>query len=626
MSVTELREALKLDLDADVPELETAISSLCAQLVHVDKAGRVMIVHLTAKTFLVNQNLDSEFHVDTKLGHLRLATICLQFLCSDDMKVPRARRSKRKQNHAQNRSPLAMYACLTFAEHLRHTTSADPGVSTKLYSFLETNVLFWVEFVAATRNLSVLTRTANSINAYLRRHIQSSSPLGEFVHLTQNWAIDLHRIVAGFGPNLLTYPSAIYCLIPPFCPRSSAIVTTAAATFKGIKVRGFKDEGWNDRLSCIDSHNKLVSSVACGDTIFAVGYTVGSIILHYNSTYLPWKTLEHGSPLRHLRFDDSSTHLLSAGRRDVKVWEVESGFVLWTFEVSHDVMHLAISEDGIFVMAADKSNTFTSWNMQSGLLERTISWGQNTPFHDEGKFRRPPLTAALSPDSSLIAIVYRGRPICLYDLDDNIPYGLVSRESNPTAQALGTNTSPFSLVFNTKQDSPLLVAAYEDGDLCLFDYADLKLLKAIQANAHTVACSPDGLTLVTGNSGGMVQLMEFDTLQLLYQVNATSYGIRDLSFSTDNMRFLGVRGTQCNVWEPAVLSGLAKREESSTEPAVFEPIIKGIDIEELEITSIQLENSGQFFFVGRSDGSLSLHDINSGELQKCCIGILTRYP
>lgn len=47
-----------------------------------------------------------------------------------------------------------------------------------------------------------------------------------------------------------------------------------------------------------------------------------------------------------------------------------------------------------------------------------------------------------------------------------------------------------------------------------------------------------------------MQLLEFETLQLLFRVNAADYGIRGLSFSSVNLRFLDARETQCNVWEP----------------------------------------------------------------------------
>lgn len=144
LTVDELGEALKLDLDDEVPELEMATASICAQLIHVDKNGRVMIVHLTAKTFLTNEVFKSEFCLDAKLGHLRLATSCLLSFCSEGMKLPRGRQAMRKQSHSRHRSVFATYACLEFAEHLRLTTSTSSAVSNSLYIILGTNVLSWI--------------------------------------------------------------------------------------------------------------------------------------------------------------------------------------------------------------------------------------------------------------------------------------------------------------------------------------------------------------------------------------------------------------------------------------------------------------------------------------------------
>lgn len=616
LTTSELQMALKIDLGDDVHDLESAIASLCAQLVHVDKTGRVLIVHLTARTFLIDPKMESEFTINEKSGHLRLAEICLQYLCSDEMKLPRARRSKKVQTRRIERSAFVFYACPAFAEHLRQTTSKTGVLSMLLNRFLQSNVLSWIEHVASTGNLLVLTRTANSVKAYLQRHIQSSSPLGEFVQLVESWVVDLHRIVTKFGINLLSAPSAIYWLIPPFCPASSAIASSSGSSSRGIVVKGLTDMGWDDRLSCIDSHDKQLSSVACGEAFFAISDSLRNIILHHNTTCQEWKTLEHGGPIRNLRFNSTSTMLVSSGKRDVRVWDIESGFKLWTFATSHDILVLTFLNKDTVLMAATKGNLAHSWSLQSGRDMEKFDWTESLPFFDEGQFRRPPLTAAFSPDVSLIAIVYRGRPICLYDVEENGLHGLIGREKDPTTLALGTNTSPASLVFNTNEMIPLLAAAYEDGDLCLFDYEELKLVNFLEANAQIVACSPDGLTLATGNSAGMVQLLEFETLQLLYRVNAVDYGIRCMAFSADNLCFVDVRGTQCNVWEPLVLSGLAKRDETSTDPAVLEPVIKGISDGELEITRIVLEDTGDYFFIGKSDGTVCIYDTESGTQER----------
>jgi WD40 repeat protein len=612
LTIPELQRALKMDLGDDVHDLESAIASLCAQLVHVDKTGRVLVVHLTARTFLVDPRLESEFSINETLGHLRLAEICLQYLCSDKMKSPRARRSKKVHTRQMQRSPFVFYACPAFAEHLRQTTSKNGVLSVLLYNFLQGNVLSWIEHIASTGNLSVLTRTANSVKAYLQRHIQISSPLGEFVQLVESWVVDLHRVVAKFGINLISSPSAIFWLIPPFCPASSAIASSSGSSSRGIIVKGLTDTGWEDCLSCIDSHDKQASSVACGEAFFAVGYSFGNIALHHNTTCQQWKMLEHGGPVQHLRFDSTGTMLVSSGRRDLRVWDIERGFMLWSFATIHDILAFTFLDKDRVLMVATRGNFAYSWSLQSGRDVRKTDWTESIPFNDEGQFRRPPLTAAFSPDESLIAIVYRGRSIYLYDVEGSELHGLVGRERDPAALALGTNTSPASLVFNANEAIPLLAAAYEDGDLCLFDYEELKLLKVLEANAQIVACSPDGLTLATGNSAGMVQLMEFETLQLLYRVNAVDYGIRCIAFSADNLCFLDVRGTQCNVWEPPVLSGLARRDERSTDATFYEPVIKGMSDGEIQITRIMLEDKGDFFFITKSDGTVCVYDTENG--------------
>ncbi|PGH12527.1 hypothetical protein AJ80_06688 [Polytolypa hystricis UAMH7299] len=612
LTLQELRVALKFELEDDVRDLESAIASLCAQLVHVDHTGRVLMVHLTARSFLVDRKLESEFGIVEKAGHLRLAEICLRYLCSDEMKPPRARKAKRVQFRQTQRSPFISYACSSFAEHVRQTTSKNGILSVLLQNFLQSNVLSWIEYVASTRNLSVLTRTANSIKTYLQRHISSSSPLGEFVYIVESWVVDLHRLVTKFGINLLASPSAIYWLIPPLCPASSAIASSCGSYSKGIVVKGLSDTGWDDRLASIDSHSKQAYSVACGEVFFAIGYSQGNVSLYHNTTCQEWKVLEHGGPVRHLRFDSSSAKLVSAGRRDIRVWDIESGHIMWDFITPHDILALAICDKDKAIMAATREHSVHTWSLQSGGEVDKTNWTESVPFYDEGDFRRPPLGAAFSPDESLIAVVYRGRPICLYDMEEDDLHGLIGRESDPAVLALGTNTSPASLVFNTNEEIPLLAVAYEDGDLCLFDYEDLKLLKLLEANALVVACSPDGQILATGNSAGAVQLLEFETLQVLYQVNAIAYGIRCLAFSTDNQCVLDVRGTQCNVWEPSVLSGLSRKDEGSTDAAPLEPVIKGISDGELEITNITPDASGNHFFVGKSDGTVCVYDTETG--------------
>ncbi len=618
LTVVELSEALKLDLNDEVPELEKAVASLCAQLVHIDKTGRAMMVHLTARTFLTNDELESEFRIDEKLGHVRLAKNCLRFLCSEEMKLPRGRQIIRKQPPSDARPQFTGYACVEFGEHLRRAAPLNAELNSLLNKFLGANVLSWIEHAAAVGDLSVLTKTADSMRLYLQRHAENPSPLSnEFLNLAQNWVVDLRRVVTGFGPSLLQWPWGVYWWIAPFCPKSSAFAATASQLSR-ITITGLRDKGWNDLISCFIFPDIFRFAVACGDTIFAIG-GIGSVTLYDNNTCLPWKTLNHDGKIGLLEFDHQSIHLVSGTTQEIKVWDVETGLVCWTAEFVHDIVNLSITKDGKTLVTTDVSDTLTFWSMQSGEVERTVDWNGNKFFSATKRL----VATALSPGASLLGVLYEDRPVLLYSLEDG-SHTLIHRYDDAEL-----NPSPTRLVFNPRQDKPMLVVAYEKDELCLFDYKKPELLTSVQESVLSVVCSPDGSSLailVPSKHGSVLtlkytmQLLEFDTLRLVYQISYGGYPFKpNFSFSADNSRLISVSLSECQVWEPTVLLGKAKRGVSSAEPPECEPLAaKETDPCHSEITSIQPDNtgSGQHFFLGREDGSVSVCKTTSGEQPK----------
>ncbi len=611
LSLTELQYALKLDIGDNIEELAKAVASLCCQLVYVDKHFRVQMVHQTARAFLLRGDLHSEFAIDSIMGHLRLARICLRYLNGEEMKLPRARRASISQHR---RSPFADYACLSFSEHMRQTASDNNDLLGLLDLFLQTNVLSWIDHVAQTGNLHNLSTSATVIANYLDRYAKHSSPLGPEIQRAQLWATDLIRLVANFGKKLLELPSSIYWLIPPFCPKESAIFKQFGTTARAITVAGLSATAWDDRLACIEYPETQATALACGETYFAVGLQSGEIVLCHNTTCQESQRLQHGQPAKLLAFDGSGNVLVTVSRRDVKIWSLTTRSILWHFTTEDDVLSLLFVEDDKVLILATKGNGTMSWDMISGEIMDECPW--TDAFGDE-RFRRPPLNAAFSPDLTILAIVYRGRPISIWDMDDQTVVGFLGRETDLENLAIGTNTSVASLVFSSNPNLGLLAAAYEDGDLALFDPLNRSTIKVIEANSQTVASSPDGCTLLTGNSAGMVQLLEFDTLTLLYRINAFDYGVRSLSFSSDGLRFLDVRGQHCNVWEPSILVQRLQKsgEDVVSETTPTEPRIVGVaDIDDvIEITTLICHESGEFLFCGKSDGSVCAYQTETGK-------------
>jgi hypothetical protein len=614
LTVDELQFALKLDIGDTIEALQKAIASLCGQLVYVDKHMRVQMVHQTARTFLLRGDLDSEFTINSIQSHLTLARICLTYLNGDEMKNPRARKSSRASMGQSKRSSFVDYASISFSDHMRQTSSNNHELLDLLDTFLRTNVLSWIEHVAQTGNLQNLTTTAKIMSDYLVRQAKYSSPMSPKVQRANLWATDFIRLVANFGKKLLESPSSIYWLVPPFCPSESAISIQFGSTPRGITVVGLSDSEWDDRLACIEYPSTQATAVACGESYFAIGLQSGEVVLCHNSTCQEWQRLQHGAALKMLEFDMSGNILASASRRTIKVWKPSSRSLLWTFEVEHDVLSLVFAEEDSVLVAATRGNGTVNWDITTGEIVDKCHWTE--AFGDE-RFRRPPLTAAFSPDFSMLAIVYRGRPISLWDIENEIVTGFLGRNIDLENLAIGTNTSVASLVFNSNTNVGLLVAAYEDGDLALFDAWNATTIKVIEGNAQMVACSPDGYTLVTGNSAGMVQLFEFETLELLYRINAFDYGVRSLVFSSDGLRFLDVRGAHCNVWEPSILVRKLQKDGADviSEGVLTEPKIVGVaDIDDVvEITTLVCDEAGDYLFCGKSDGSVCVYETRTGK-------------
>jgi hypothetical protein len=145
LTVEELKAAIQLDIKTIVArDLERSISTLCSQFVYVDKHNRVQIVHETARNFLLNSNLESEFRVEMPLGNVQLGLACLTYLTCDEMAFPRKRRGPTIVREP-DKSALASYACLSFSEHLVRSTSSSDPLFLALTKFLRTNILVWIE-------------------------------------------------------------------------------------------------------------------------------------------------------------------------------------------------------------------------------------------------------------------------------------------------------------------------------------------------------------------------------------------------------------------------------------------------------------------------------------------------
>ncbi|KAM7207784.1 hypothetical protein V8F20_001826 [Naviculisporaceae sp. PSN 640] len=610
LHIDELQAALTLDLKTKVRNVERVVEDLCGQLFKVDGHGLVQVLHATARDFLLGIECNSIFRVDKAEANQRLAIVCLTYLTSEEMRPPRHPALLGKTNA---RSVFVDYACTSFSEHILSASSTSDEMFLLLDRFFRTNVLSWVEYILKRkRNLYYLSRASKNLRKYLDRRAKYASPLGQQYRNIEMWQVDLLRIALKFGDNLIRDPSCIYFLVPPLCPIQTGISQQFAHTPNGLRLSGLTNDIWDDCVCYIDYRQSRALSLAGGDGLFAIGMKSGAINIHHQTTCQQIRSLGHGEPVKLLRFDDGSQHIASAGFKHLRMWTID-GDLLWAIRNPSPLSTMAFTGDGTLV-TVDRHGKVNTLDVKTGLpavdSHRDEPGEKNSPGHNSWQVI---LDADICPNTELLAIGYRGRPPQIWSIEQGVMIGTCHmRRDKPDVPIMSIS----ELLFNPNPAVELLAVAYQDGELAIFDkWPGGHEIKAVSADALTLAASSDGRTLATGDAIGTIKLWDFETLTLLYCIKSSEHEVKWLAFSGDGFRLYDIRDTKTKVWEPSVLGGKAVTEESSVSESVAAPVpIIGRDKEVVDITQILAPHQAEAIFVGKDDGSVAAYDPATGKV------------
>lgn len=605
LTVKELDGALRLDIKEAFTKLEDSINALCGQLVVVDIFGKVQMVHETAREFLLDDEMSSEFTVCKSNAHTQLARVCLTYLTGDEMRPPRTNRRGFNINPANKRAEFSIYASNSVFYHLSKANPLENDVLHLVDTFLSSNILSWIENIAKAGNMGPLIRAAKHLKAYATALSAERSPLVKEMRKIRNWTTDLIRLAAKFAGALITSPPSIFSLVPPLCPTESAVYKISSTTRK-ISVLGLSSEQWDDRLSCIDFRQGQNSAICHGEELFAIGSTSGVVALYHIHTCQEYRTLDHGESVKMLLFKGKSSLLVSCGMRWLTIWDVRTGQALHNLDAPHRPIALDVLDD--IIMVASYKNYLALWD-----LSNTATRLPDRPWNDHVEdsatpSRGQPSAISISIPHKMLSIAYNGRPITLWDLEGDAYYGSTGKKllSGDTSTHMVT-----ALIFNPNPIIELLAVSYLDGELVLLDPFSDQEIGSCRANCPTLSASPDGRLLAGAPGNGIIHIYEFDTLRLLYRVRSTNIFVRSISFSKDSFRFADIRGSQCNIWEPAALLRDTLGDESSvgTSASIVDAVSSDSRV---KITAMILPLTGGVAFVGKDDGSIGLYDLKTG--------------
>ncbi|KAK5632688.1 hypothetical protein RRF57_008402 [Xylaria bambusicola] len=294
LSVNEIRLALNAEFQL-VNDVERSIGT-CSNLVFVDKAKKVQLIHLTAREFLTQKTINSEFIIDESAAHKRLALVCIRALCGGQGNAKRDSRARLLTSDATGDTDFALYyyAATYLFQHLLQLSCVDDEVLVGLAEFLGSRrVLFWIEYMANQADLQRVYQAGKICAGLVTRRKQQTPTTGpnKQISLIERWATDLVMLVKKFGNKLDQSPSCIHYSIPPFCPSESIIRRQFATPYHGPSLQGYVSKNWDDCICTIyDPGFKWVQDVVSSVTRTAVvlaGRSALQQILLYRTTLFP---------------------------------------------------------------------------------------------------------------------------------------------------------------------------------------------------------------------------------------------------------------------------------------------------------------------------------------------------
>ncbi|KAK3989602.1 hypothetical protein QBC44DRAFT_82357 [Cladorrhinum sp. PSN332] len=619
LTTEELREVVKLDINQTLRTADR-FAQVCGNLITVDN-NLVQVMHQTVKEFLTGEQ--SDYYIPRSWSHARIAELCLHHLNGRTFTPPRTRRAPSfPPKGSTNDTVFDEYASTNFSYHLAHCCPSENTLELLplLATFVSSNVLTWIERIAKTGRLSLIMRTIQNLKVYLDKQVATSSPIDADYQLISRFVEDLVRLSAIYGPNLLNTPSCIYSLVPLLCPKSSMIYWKFGKQFKQKVICNFNNE-WDERLSSL-SFNARVMSIACADQFFAIGLGDGAIKVYRQSTFELLNTIKHGEPVRRLANGHLTGVLVSAGLKTVKVWGARQ-VLLWSTAVPEQPLSVEFSPDDSKIYVPLRSGEVYVYRAKNGarldslaIIEENCSDSESDSGEQMQK-RTNPMLVRVCPMLGIAAVAYRSSHLLLsyYDSDERVE--AFEKEGYEDG---GIPPQILDVAFNPNMEQNLMAVAYQDGDVVTFDPWTLEQKHAYHLNAVTLAASADGQTLAVGDSECIISLFAFDGLRLLCKIESLEERIMGIVFASTSLRFFDLRGNTCNVWEPAVLIKKNLADDSSSD--VTDDYFASSTNSNLVCTRtfegskaiLVMTQAGDsnYVFCGREEGSITLHDTNSG--------------
>ena len=330
----------------------------------------------------------------------------------------------------------------------------------------------------------------------------------------------------------------------------------------------------------------------------AVASSIGIWIYNANTFAEVALLTGHTGPVRSVAFSPDSKKLVSGGDDGTaRLWDVKTGQLLRTYEgQAVPVKSVAFSPDGKTIATGGDDEDVILWATDTGQLLHTLTLRSPGTFYILGG-PDPINSVAFSPDGSKLANT-NGSYIFMWDVTTG----------KELMRFTDTSSSDiYSVKFSS--DGITLVSGSTGGKVQLWGARTGKLWQTLSRKSrynytvNSVDFSPDGKILASGGDNHEVDFWDASTGEHLRTLQGHTSPVLGVSFSPNRRTLASVSGTEIRFW--------------NTETGRQKHIITG---HTWSVYSVALSPDGSRIASGAGDGSIQLWNPRSGQPLKTLKG------
>jgi WD40 repeat protein len=214
----------------------------------------------------------------------------------------------------------------------------------------------------------------------------------------------------------------------------------------------------------------------------------------------------------------------------VKLWEVETGSLVWSGRHTGIINSVAFAPDGSLLASAGANETIL-WEVKSGTQAHTLTHPDQV------------ISVAWSPQGQLLATGDVEGRIRLWSVHETEPAICM--------QTLTAHTKLISELAFAPDGSVLASASY-DSTVKLWDVAAGRLDQTLTGHSeriHRVAWSPDGRLLASGGYEKAIWLWDVEQNRYRGTLQGHTDSVLDLAFTPDSRRLLSCGDSTLRLWD-----------------------------------------------------------------------------